>query len=236
MYFYKYQKKYIIKIDFCSYFNIITYINIVFFKNIMNKARNIIPTKLGWIKDSGTNITYVKKSVSTWITWLFWNDLMPHEQWMLLSEGINWKVFQDSFRQKVNDILCRDDCEYFYYKESINQNVFQFQNANKLVISELLDKWDMTNHHIVPRSAGWHLYNTKNLIMLERWQHEALHRIFHNMLPHEQLIYLMNEINYPALTNYFLNDLINVFKWIDDINDIYIKHSLKHSVRENIAA
>ena len=64
----------------------------------------------------------------------------------------------------------------------------------------------MSRHHKICRSRGGN-YADVNLVELEDKKHEALHTVFHNMLPHEQLAYLI-KLNAEVLTAEFREKLL----------------------------
>lgn len=59
-----------------------------------------------------------------------------------------------------------------------------------------------SRHHIVYKSQQdlvnelWRykfdVHNEKNITDMKRWPHQALHILFPNMLPHEQLLYMLD--------------------------------------------
>lgn len=69
-------------------------------------------------------------------------------------------------------------------------------------------KWEYDRHHIIPRSRGGS-DNEKNLVRLLRANHEDIHALFGNDLPHEQIETLLNTYN-TALTKGFRKDLLEV--------------------------
>jgi len=80
----------------------------------------------------------------------------------------------------------------------------------------------ITKHHIVPTSRGWHRSNKENIKRLRHSVHDWLHRVFNNLLPHEQLIHLILNINTSALTTEFKNDIMKILKEQD--NEYYYKN------------
>lgn len=52
-------------------------------------------------------------------------------------------------------------------------------------------------HHIISRAVGGSNAQ-ENLVVLDRTTHERLHLLFKNMMPHEQMIYLL-KINESAM-------------------------------------
>ena len=63
----------------------------------------------------------------------------------------------------------------------------------------------LTKHHLIPRSRGWNSYYD-NICPLKDSIHKALHVIFTNELPHEQIESLV-DINGYALSNEFRYDI-----------------------------
>lgn len=81
----------------------------------------------------------------------------------------------------------------------------------------------MTRHHILPRSQWWSddYYNIK---MLKWNKHNALHTIFDNDTPREQLIRLLCNINATALTAEFQNDILKILQETD--HNYYYKNGI----------
>jgi len=69
-------------------------------------------------------------------------------------------------------------------------------------------------HHIVPRSRGGSNVR-ENKVKLYKVLHEALHRVFGNLDPREQLIRLL-ELNHTALTDELSRDIMKVLSEDDD--------------------
>jgi len=69
-------------------------------------------------------------------------------------------------------------------------------------------------HHILNRSRWWS--NIKeNIVSLEQKQHKALHNLFANEWPREQILTLVCNINMSALTEEFRNDILNLLSETD---------------------
>jgi len=69
-------------------------------------------------------------------------------------------------------------------------------------------------HHILPTSRQWsNYYNNK--IMLYQSVHDALHRMYGNATPREQLLQLLF-INSKALSAEFKSDILKVLEETDD--------------------
>lgn len=65
-----------------------------------------------------------------------------------------------------------------------------------------------TTHHLVPTSRGG-TSNEVNLLRLDRTVHDAIHRIFNNAAPHEQLGDILN-----------LNTSVIIEPTIEEIRDV----------------
>jgi len=79
----------------------------------------------------------------------------------------------------------------------------------------------LTRHHIMPSSRWWGMH--KDNIKHIKWvQHRALHTLFSNQTPVEQLKTLVLNINTTALTNEFKNDIMYILEYEDD-KDYYYK-------------
>ena len=73
----------------------------------------------------------------------------------------------------------------------------------------------LTRHHIVPKSMNWS--NTPdNIKKLKDNIHRALHILFSNQTPVEQMETLMYSINTTALTYEFKNDIWKILSIKDD--------------------
>ena len=70
-------------------------------------------------------------------------------------------------------------------------------------------------HHLCPSSRWWS-NRAENLIKLDKRIHTALHLLFQNKLPHEQLLKLI-EINKLVLTDTFIARIEGVCKNNRDI-------------------
>jgi len=86
----------------------------------------------------------------------------------------------------------------------------------------------MNKHHIYPRSrVYWEEIHWKNnIIRLPENYHTALHKMFHNKTPIEQIKHLMS-INLNALQKDFNEDILNLLDerdWYEMKNWIYIKN------------
>lgn len=73
----------------------------------------------------------------------------------------------------------------------------------------------LTQHHIVPRSQWWS-DNEVNIKMLKRNKHSALHLLFENDTPRDQIIRLLYSINGSALNKEFQNDIMKILQESDD--------------------
>ena len=80
----------------------------------------------------------------------------------------------------------------------------------------------ITKHHIVPTSRWGHKSEKLNIKKLRHSVHDWLHRIFNNLLPHEQIIHLLLNINTSALTTEFKNDIMEILKEQD--SEYYYKN------------
>ena len=74
----------------------------------------------------------------------------------------------------------------------------------------------MNKHHIIPKSkfewveTNLELNDKDNIKMLPEKFHTAIHRLFQNMTPKEQLE-LLYEINYKVMKYKTKQDLVNLF-------------------------
>lgn len=80
----------------------------------------------------------------------------------------------------------------------------------------------ITKHHIVPTSRWWQKSNIENIKRIRHSIHDWIHRVFDNLLPHEQLVYLTLNINTSALTEEFKTDIMKILKEQD--SDYYYKN------------
>ena len=70
-------------------------------------------------------------------------------------------------------------------------------------------------HHIVPVSKGW-ANVSENIIRLKTNVHAAIHLVFWNKTPIEQLEYLIEGYNSQVLRNKFKKDILDViYSWDD---------------------
>jgi hypothetical protein len=79
----------------------------------------------------------------------------------------------------------------------------------------------ITKHHIAPTSRGG-TDNERNIVRLVNNVHVALHQVFSNMLPHEQLGRLI-DINSTALREEFKQE---IFRILDSRNDYVYKNGI----------
>ena len=79
----------------------------------------------------------------------------------------------------------------------------------------------LTRHHIVPRSKGGWMHKD-NIKLLKAVQHRALHTLFANQTPVEQLRTLVLDVNTTTLTSWFKNDIMYILEYEDD-NEYYYK-------------
>lgn len=78
------------------------------------------------------------------------------------------------------------------------------------------DKWlPENNHHILPKSMGGSDRGA-NKIKLYTDLHDALHRVFGNGTPQQQLVQLL-KINWKALTLEFQNDILTILEETDPL-------------------
>lgn len=78
------------------------------------------------------------------------------------------------------------------------------------------DKWLPENcHHILAKSQ-WGADRWVNKIKLYTDLHNALHRVFGNGTPQEQLVQLL-KINWKALTLEFQNDILTILEETDPL-------------------
>lgn len=85
-----------------------------------------------------------------------------------------------------------------------------------------MDKKWYSNHHICPKSREDEWYNVHhpdNQELLKHKSHEDLHRLFQNMLPHEQIKFLL-EINQKVMTKTAVKKIEQVIYW----SDFYLNH------------
>lgn len=70
-------------------------------------------------------------------------------------------------------------------------------------------KNQMTDHHIIAKENNWS--NDPNNIKRLRWKtHEAIHTVFGNKMPHEQIEMLLLNYNKTALNKEFINDIMQI--------------------------
>lgn len=85
-------------------------------------------------------------------------------------------------------------------------------------------KHDLTNHHLIPRN--WKTLNgtnhKDNIKILRENIHRALHLVFQNSEPVEQLWDLTFKINHTCLTNEFQDDIKRILSVRD--NSYYYKN------------
>jgi len=72
-----------------------------------------------------------------------------------------------------------------------------------------------SNHHILPRSKNWS-NNKNNIVKLENRRHNALHMLFENKTPREQIERIL-DISTTALTDEVKSDIIKIL----DIKDLF---------------
>lgn len=72
----------------------------------------------------------------------------------------------------------------------------------------------LSRHHIVPRSK-WGTWEKDNIKRLKVKTHEALHILFSNDTPQEQIQRLI-QLNYTALTREFVSDITRILEINDD--------------------
>lgn len=179
-------------------------------------SKNIIPYSRGWKKYNKENTTFVRNSINNWINHLFQN-LLPHEQGIVLMLNINTTVLRDEYKRKIEDLLFHNDFDFFYNKDCFKKDQIDEIDISSLLIENLIQSKKNSVHHIIARSRWWHKTKSCNLKYMDKLKHDWLHRIFDNMLPHEQLFQLMYYINNSALNQHFLNELIklnNQFHWM----------------------
>ncbi len=76
---------------------------------------------------------------------------------------------------------------------------------------------ELTKHHILPTSRDWNA-SQDNINWLERVKHQAIHTLFNNLSPTEQIQELMLNINTTALTEWFKEDLRKI---LDEPDELY---------------
>lgn len=65
-----------------------------------------------------------------------------------------------------------------------------------------------SNHHIIPRSRNGHPKNEQNIVRMSHKKHKAIHRLFGNMKPHEQIEHLLHLYD-PALHPKFVKNMLH---------------------------
>ena len=75
---------------------------------------------------------------------------------------------------------------------------------------------ELTKHHILPKSCEWNS-EPDNINWIERVKHNAIHTLFANDTPIEQIAELMLNINVTALTEQFKNDVKNLLSETDEL-------------------
>ena len=75
-------------------------------------------------------------------------------------------------------------------------------------------KEKMTKHHLLPRSKEW-IDNYDNILMLQESTHRALHKLFHNATPVEQMKKLVN-LNAKILSAEFRYEINRLLEFWED--------------------
>lgn len=81
---------------------------------------------------------------------------------------------------------------------------------------------NITRHHICATSRGGARKDERNVVRLVNNVHVAIHQVFANMLPHEQIGRLM-DINSTALREDFRQDMAAI---IDNYDDYFYKNGI----------
>ena len=72
----------------------------------------------------------------------------------------------------------------------------------------IMNKFETTRHHIIPKSAGWNLHYN-NIANLKQVKHRALHTMFSNELPHEQVLDIV-DLTGKAINKVFSQAIMEV--------------------------
>ena len=67
---------------------------------------------------------------------------------------------------------------------------------------------ELTNHHIIPKSYWWNRY-AHNIASLRDNKHKALHTMFSNNLPHEQVLNIV-DLTGKAINKVFSQAIMEV--------------------------
>ena len=76
----------------------------------------------------------------------------------------------------------------------------------------------ITKHHILPKSL-WGNRHYDNIAKLRETKHRALHTMFHNQAPHEQVLELI-DLTWKAINKTFSEAIIETVHWFD-IEEMY---------------
>lgn len=76
-----------------------------------------------------------------------------------------------------------------------------------------MNNHEIDTHHLLPRSKWWS-NDPDNLLRTRVWVHSALHQVFANDTPIEQIKRLI-QINSTCLTDWFKDDILNLLRAVD---------------------
>lgn len=74
-----------------------------------------------------------------------------------------------------------------------------------------------TRHHVVPKSRereGFNVHDKRNIKLLKQGVHDALHRLFSNLTPDEQLEFWYS-VNEQVLSEYVKGELMEILSLQD---------------------
>ena len=96
----------------------------------------------------------------------------------------------------------------------INPTFLMWKNRKTRAFRNIMSGKKLTRHHILPSSKWW-TDDDRNIIMLSNKVHRAIHQIFNNDDPIEQIKTLTLTINWQALTDDFKQRIVDILIYKD---------------------
>ena len=100
----------------------------------------------------------------------------------------------------------------------------KIENITKWKLGSVKNNTAYTLHHTLPQSQAWQgldVFDSRGHIQIEDDLHNKWHQLFHNMIPHQQLIMRL-AINRPSLSDQVKKTLLDI-----NIDDFYKKELRK---------
>jgi len=79
-----------------------------------------------------------------------------------------------------------------------------------------------TVHHLIPKSQWW-LTVKYNTIIIKNNYHRALHLLFWNIMPHEQILVLL-ELNWKTMNEEVIKNIKEILSNVDNIYKPWLYH------------